>query len=559
MLGRYNLLISENSRVCNEHLQEDLWHELAIQQNNISEFTAAHIVRALSILTTHVTTDVLNFDEYQTISPKEFHTWTGLTHDQYTDLLTNTPSLNDRRNKNVILAAVLVKLRTGDSNARLATIFRTSESSFARMIKTGRIALMQDFVPLHLGFDHLSREDVARRNLTVPGNLFGNPDSPPNERKAITICDGTYIYIQKSSNYFFQRKSYSNHKYRNLLKPFLFVCCDGHIIEVSGPHAATTSDAQVMNNVIDNDEDNGDGVFHWFYKNGDVFILDRGFRDAVVPIQQHGYSVHIPESKHPNETQLTTEQANKSRLITICRWVVEVVNGRFKRDFRLLRNIYINKTLYYMFDFFKIAAALINAYHKVIDDNIHAQTFLNIINERLNLTNILADIVIRHNYNRRRVQFRSLSADVPELNDFPRLTEEDLVLFSLGIYQIKQARSYYGEHLNPNGVFIIEIGSGLLTEHARELGENVVIIRGRIQSRHVRARKYYVYIGWNTRLSGREAIAHYYCTCNVGKRTVGCCSHTMCLVWYMSFARHELHISPPAIGLENVMVRSTEI
>ncbi|KAJ8720634.1 hypothetical protein PYW08_006099 [Mythimna loreyi] len=247
MLGRYNLLISENSRVCNEHLQEDLWHLLAVQQNNISEFTAAHIVRALSILTTHVTTDVLNFAQYQTISPNEFHTWTGLTHDQYTDLLANTPSLNDRRNKNVILAAVLVKLRTGDPNARLATILRTSESSFARMLKTGRITLMQDFVPLHLGFDHLSREDVARRNLTVPDNLFGNPDSPPNERKAITICDGTYIYIQKSSNYFFQRKSYSNHKYRNLLKPFLFVCCDGHIIEVSGPHAATTSDSQFVN------------------------------------------------------------------------------------------------------------------------------------------------------------------------------------------------------------------------------------------------------------------------------------------------------------------------
>ncbi|KAF9409263.1 hypothetical protein HW555_011298, partial [Spodoptera exigua] len=365
-----------------------------------------------------------------TISPNEFHTWTGLNHDQYTDLLANTPSVNNRR----------------DSNARLATIFRTSESSFARMLKTGRIALMQDFVPLHLGFDHLIRED----------------------------------------------------------------------------------------HVIDNEEDTGDGVFHWFYRNGDVFILDRGFRDFIVPMQQHGYSVHIPESKYPNETHRTTDQANKSRLITICRWVVEVVNGRFKRDFRLLRNIYINRTLYYMFEFFKIAAALINVYHRLIGDNIHEQTFLNIINERLTLTNILADIVIRHNYNRRRVQFRSLSADVGELNDFPRLTEEDLVLVVL----IKQARSYYGEHLNPNGEFVIEIESGVLTEHARELGENVVIIRGRIQSRHVRT--YYVYIGWNITLSGREAIAHYYCTCNVGKRNVvGCCSHTMCLVWYMRFARQK--------------------
>ncbi|KAF9405301.1 hypothetical protein HW555_013910, partial [Spodoptera exigua] len=395
-----------------------------------------------------------------TISPNEFHTWTGLNHDQYTDLLANTPSVNNRR----------------DSNARLATIFRTSESSFARMLKTGRIALMQDFVPLHLGFDHLIRED------------------------------------------------------QNLLKPFLFACCDGHIIEVSGPHAATTSDAQVMNN-------KKTPAMAYFIGSTGMVI------DFIVPMQQHGYSVHIPESKYPNETHRTTDQANKSRLITICRWVVEVVNGRFKRVFRLLRNIYINRTLYYMFEFFKIAAALINAYHRLIDDNIHEQTFLNIINERLTLTNILADIVKRHNYNRRRVQFRSLSADVGELNDFPRLTEEDLVLVVL----IKQARSYYGEHLNPNGEFVIEIESGVLTEHARELGENVVIIRGRIQSRHVRT--YYVYFGWNTTLSGREAIAHYYCTCNVGKRNVvGCCSHTMCLVWYMRFARQKKLIGPARRG-----------
>ncbi|PZC74847.1 hypothetical protein B5X24_HaOG207111 [Helicoverpa armigera] len=162
------------------------------------------------------------------------------------------------------------------------------------------------------------REDVAGRNLTVPDNLFGNPDSLHSERKAITICDSTFIFIQKSSNYFFQRNSYSNHKYRNLLKPFLFVCCDGHIIEVSVLHAATTSDAQVFNNdVIDNEEDAGDGVFHWFYRNGDVFILDRGFIYSVEPMRLHGYSVHMPESKYPNETQLTTDQANKSRLITI--------------------------------------------------------------------------------------------------------------------------------------------------------------------------------------------------------------------------------------------------
>lgn len=50
------------------------------------------------------------------------------------------------------------------------------------------------FVPLHLGLSHMSRQDVASRNTTIPNGFFGNPDSPIEDRQAIIICDGTYIY-----------------------------------------------------------------------------------------------------------------------------------------------------------------------------------------------------------------------------------------------------------------------------------------------------------------------------------------------------------------------------
>lgn len=109
------------------------------------------------------------------------------------------------------MAAALVKLRTGDSNARLANIFKCGETTFHRWLQIGRDALLNDFVPLNLGFDHITREDVAERNLLIRTNLFGNPLSPEEERKAKTICDGTYVYLQKSGNYFFQRQSYSHH------------------------------------------------------------------------------------------------------------------------------------------------------------------------------------------------------------------------------------------------------------------------------------------------------------------------------------------------------------
>lgn len=344
------------------------------------------------------------------------------------------------------------------------------------------------------------------------------------------------------------------------MKPFLFVCCDGHIIEVSGPHAATSSDAQIMQNILLNENDHGDGLFQWFFRNGDVFILDRGFRDVIPTLEQYGYTAKMPECKLPGESQLTTEQANKTRLVTICRWVVEVINGRFKRDFRLLRHIHTNISLEYMMDYFRIAAALINAYHILIVDNVHATDFLRIISERINMHNTLADLVDRHNLNRTRTRFQPMAADMADFNDFPTLTEEDLTLFSLGVYQLKQAKSYYGEHLQPDGAFIIELGGGIPQEIVRELeGENLWIVRGRIQSRHTQSKKYYVYIALDRAANGRQALAHYYCTCNVGKRTIGCCSHTMTIVWYMGYARYDPYLTPPAIGLDDVYIRLGQI
>ncbi|CAG5041284.1 unnamed protein product [Parnassius apollo] len=145
----------------------------------------------VSMLQRHITEEILDFEQYENIAPAEFHSWTGLTQGQFTELLDSLPSLRTKKNKRTVLAAVLVKLRTCDSNARLANIFKCSETAFHTWLKIGRNALLEDLVPLNVGFDHISREDVAHRNLFLPNNLFGNPSSPEDERKAITICDGT--------------------------------------------------------------------------------------------------------------------------------------------------------------------------------------------------------------------------------------------------------------------------------------------------------------------------------------------------------------------------------
>lgn len=70
--------------------------------------------------------------------------------------------------------------------------------------------------------------------------------------------------------------------------------------------------------------------------------------------------------------------------------------------------------------------------------------------------NRLSEYVLEQRLNYRRAAFQSMSAEVPGLDDFPRMTADELIVYALGTYQIDQARSYYGEHIK-NGSYLIEV------------------------------------------------------------------------------------------------------
>lgn len=140
-----------------------------------------------------------------------------------------------------------------------------------------------------------------------------------------------------------------------------------------------------------------------------------------------------------------------------------------------------------------------------------------------------------------------------EANDveFPRYTEEQVILLALGTYQIKLARSYCSEHLQ-NGIYTIEIYRQNALEDLPDYGinEDSSLMRGRIQSRHIRARIYYCYILIN---NNSNTISQYYCTCLTGRRTVGTCAHIVSIVWYLGYVRHEGFVAP-ALFLNNVLL-----
>lgn len=62
-------------------------------------------------------------------------------------------------------------------------------STLSRFVAKAREVMMECFVPAHSGLQHISREEVAARNLYIPESLFGNPGTNMEDRKTIIIMD----------------------------------------------------------------------------------------------------------------------------------------------------------------------------------------------------------------------------------------------------------------------------------------------------------------------------------------------------------------------------------
>ena len=242
----------------------------------------------------------------------DYPTLTGLSKEHFEDLhsfISSEIRNTQNRGTRMSLGIFLFKLRSGMSNKLLATIFGISKSSLCRAVKSVRAALMKSFVPHFIGLQHISREDVIQ-NHTRPlaQELFGSF----TDQKAIAVFDGTYIYIQKSNNFQFQRKSYSLHKGRPLVKPMVVTSTDGYFLTVLGPYLAKNNDATILNHMLSTNVEDLKG---WFQED-DVFVVDRGFRDSLDVLKELGIRAEMPRLLKKGEKQMTSLDANASRLVT---------------------------------------------------------------------------------------------------------------------------------------------------------------------------------------------------------------------------------------------------
>ncbi|CAF4032731.1 unnamed protein product [Rotaria sp. Silwood1] len=149
----------------------------------------------------------IDFDDLYRLTDEPYFILTGITKNNFLDLCSSIPSTSLRqsesRSANQAVSCLLVKLRLGLSHEVLATLFSLPDKkTFSRILESARKALMAHFVPKHLGFEHISRQDViANHTRPLAKRLFTNP----GDDAAILILDGTYIYVQKSANNIVQR------------------------------------------------------------------------------------------------------------------------------------------------------------------------------------------------------------------------------------------------------------------------------------------------------------------------------------------------------------------
>ena len=131
-----------------------------------------------------------------------------------------------------------------------------------------------------------------------------------------------------------------------------------------GPYLANLNDAQILKNVLEDPEG-----LRKFLKEGDIFILDRGFRDIKDELEQNNFRVLMPALKGKRK-QLITEESNNSRFVTKLRWAVESVHGVLKQKYHLLDQKIDNKLIPKIGSYSRIASFLNNTYGKRLKSDV---------------------------------------------------------------------------------------------------------------------------------------------------------------------------------------------
>ncbi|CAF1533143.1 unnamed protein product [Adineta ricciae] len=510
-------------RCCRDHVDNQ-----RLRQDAVEQIFAGHYDE-LSLNTHDVQNILFDFRSFMTnVKSFDFDDPTSLSDesylnftDQFENLLGYMFNMRNSHNRSVrtALAVFLMKMRLGISNRVLGSLFHfKNQRTVAHLIHSVRVALMQDFTSHYLGLQHIDRQTALDHHQTaIATELFTT-----NSNQLCIIMDGTYIYIQKSSNNEMQRRTYSFHKHRHLVKPMIITTTTGYILCCIGPFLADgkNNDAPIAKQVL---YSNGEGILSWLHDE-DIVIIDRGFRDAVKTVELFGFHAAMPHFLNGSK-QFSTTDANYNRCVAKSRWAVESANGKIKH-FKYFNQTIQNASIPFLSDYLHIVCSIINAYQTPAIKDAHSG--IGMATEMLSLLDT-ENTLQKHLSSMTNTRWRKYDA---KMCIFPILSIDDIRRYCFGNYQLKQAKGYILEHLQPSQTvptdleFIVE-----LCEQQSDL------IRIRFSSRHSTQKHYIATVQFDN--YKEEPILGWYCTCPRCSGVLGCCSHTAALLWYLGVCRAE--------------------
>ncbi|XP_061168891.1 uncharacterized protein LOC133178157 [Saccostrea echinata] len=528
----HNVLIPSGARCCPSHFTNGrlTYESLEIipgtkDHSFVNRTTIMELLQQLRDEANAKGRQRLDFDDPEALNDDDYQTLTGLSKVDFDDILTYARSTDIRPSKSrsirTCIAILLTKLKTSLDNKMLAVMFNMSKPQIRRAVSTARQALCNSFVPQHLGFQHVTRDTIIQEHTRPLAKELFAPSFA--DEKAILVLDGTYIYVQKSTNFAFQRRSFSMQKHRHLVKPMMIVSTTGYIIAAIGPYLADgkNSDPKILNHIF---ATNVQEIKSWI-KEDDIMIVDRAFRDSAGVLSEIGINMDMPSFLKKGQKQHSAEEANSSRLITKIRWVVESVNARIK-TWRYLGKQLPNSQIPCIGDYVRIVSAICNKYRSPISTG-NEESDLNMaakMRHLLSKSNLLQQEVESHGLDKKSHRWTKLDEATADLDDFPGFTEDEVRELTLGVYQVKLAKRYSQEHTNLDGTYEIWIDKQLPG-----------LLIAKLQSRHISNCRYQCWIRYS-----EGAVTSWYCRCRSGARVVGACAHITSVIWYL--ARHE-HVS----------------
>lgn len=303
-----------------------------------------------------------DFSDINDYTEEEFNIVSPVTKLQFNELLQYCDPVeysgSMRNISRKFLITFLFKMRLGMSDDVLSIIFGFSSREYVSIvISLVRRSLTSRFVLENIGFNAMSRENFIARQVPAFHNELYNPT--PTDPKAIVIVDATYSYIHKSRNFQTLRQSFSQHKSKHLIKPMVIVAPNGYILHIQGPYFSDhwNNDASIIMDIFNKNQDN----IAQFFEPGDIFLIDRGFRDSIDFLQNRGYVCKMPPFLKNGQKHFNTTEANEARLITKSRCIVESRNGHFQTIFHFFRHVVPFAHILNLQDYYLIAGAIISS------------------------------------------------------------------------------------------------------------------------------------------------------------------------------------------------------